>query len=446
MSVTHPLLKILKGALLDLHQEKTVILDRNPKLIPLCKTIEDILRCGLTNNSSWFSRTDYWSLISKITRCTNPNLEHVIDYTKNCQKTLTIEGKGRLFIRASLVKRTLDYLIQTITSDVQLMKMWYDPRRSIIGNDILCEILLSLVREINGITFKLVLKNASFLDITWTLPIYKEYEFVPCDVLGIHFQEVDGYLLVVEVDSDSVAGEDKKICPGDILDDMFGEGLKGGKKGKVQLLFNQYKGLPVYAGFVKACDSQGNIYRPISKLLRMIDLDPEEVVRDNARIGDQSQDKNGTNKKPAHALLPQDDTEELPVHGPEGRASYNVTYLGQAILGADGRVDRIEDAVEAVINTTNKKPKQVILETSETGIVLIDRPTGKVVLANSFTEISACGRRTDYMQHFAFISGETTCNMAQNFICHVFHSSSADEAKIILCSIAQGFERTHWFL
>ncbi|XP_071106513.1 uncharacterized protein [Haliotis cracherodii] len=449
MSVSHPLLKILKGSLLDLHNEQSIIRDSNIKLVTFCRALEDIFRCGLMNNSGWFSRCDFWTWISRISHCANPVLEQVIDYVRNCQKVKTVEGKGRLFIRAGLVKKKLDGIVHHICRDKQLLQMWYDPHRSILGNEILAEILMSLLKEVKGMTFRLLLKNASFLDISWEMPVYREYEFVPCDVLGIHFQEVNSYLLVVDVEAEGVAGEDGKVSPGDVMDDMFGESLRGVKRGKVQDLFHQYRGLPVYAGFVKSVDAHGQIFRPITKLLRQLDMDPQAILNETLRRQRQQQQQNSDNsdhRMPAHALLPEDEKDEIPVHGPDGRAVYTVTYLGEVFLGTDGRVDRIEDAVVNIINSSRKNPKGVTVETSETGIVVTDTETGKALLNHSYTEVSACGRRTDYLQHFGYIAGETTCNLAKRFVCHVFHSPSAEETKVILCSIAQGFERTHWFL
>lgn len=57
---------------------------------------------------------------------------------------------------------------------------------SIIGNEILGEIFLSLLYQCSHIDFDPKLENASFLDETWQLPIYQEYELVPCMDLGVY--------------------------------------------------------------------------------------------------------------------------------------------------------------------------------------------------------------------------------------------------------------------
>lgn len=57
---------------------------------------------------------------------------------------------------------------------------------SIIGNEILGEIFLSLLYQCSHISFDLKLENASFLDETWQLPIYQQHELVPCMDLGVY--------------------------------------------------------------------------------------------------------------------------------------------------------------------------------------------------------------------------------------------------------------------
>ncbi|KAK7491266.1 hypothetical protein BaRGS_00017537 [Batillaria attramentaria] len=409
MSVSHPLLKLLKVSVLELHREVGCIRDSNLKLHPLCQILEDIFRLGLLRSGSWFNKTDYWNVFIKLLQRAGPGVYHLLDFAKDCKKT------------------------------------HYDPNSSILRNDILTEIFLSLLEEVHRITFRLNLKNASFLDETWELAELRDHEFVPCDVLGIQFQSVDGHLIVTDVERGSVAAEDGKVQAGDILDEMFGHCLKGARKSKVKELFQLYKGIPVYASFIKAKDSYGHIHRHVSKLLRKADIvlpsTPQHKQREPKR-----QSQTGNNRKPIHALLPEEEIDEIPVHGPDGKAAYQVIYRGMYVLKGDGRVDRIHDAVGAIVNNPEQKEEVATISTTETCIITTRKSDGKKLMEHSYTEVSACGRRTDYMTYFAYIAGDTTCNLAKNFQCHVFESATAEEAKIILCSIAQGFERTQWFL
>ena len=61
---------------------------------------------------------------------------------------------------------------------------YYSPD-SILGDEILGEILYSVLLQISRLNFRLDLKNASFLDDTWELPECVNVEFVPCKTLGI---------------------------------------------------------------------------------------------------------------------------------------------------------------------------------------------------------------------------------------------------------------------
>ncbi|KAK0048473.1 hypothetical protein Bpfe_022088 [Biomphalaria pfeifferi] len=441
MSVSHPLLKILKASLLDLHNEGGKILDTNPRLIPMCRTLEDIFRLGLqTHHRHWFTKPDYWNVLSKLGEKAGPGLYHIIKFVKGNAKTDTDQGRGRLFIRACLLKKDLVTLVKKLREDNPFLQMWYDSSTSILNNDILSEILLSLLAEVQNIPFSLYLKNASFLDETWEMGEYRDYELVPCDVLGVHLQLINSHLVVTDIDPESVAGEDDKVSVGDVMDELYTESLKGAKRGKVRDLFQMYKGMPVYVSFVKARFPDGQMYRPISSLLRLLAIDISQVN------GPQTIPTSGPIRKPAHALLPEEEEDEIPVHGPDGKAEYTVVYRGLYHLKQDGRVDRIHDSIENVICNSEQKKEVVKLQTSETGIEVRRLSTNEVLLNHSYTEISACGRRTDMLLYFGYIAGETTCNLAKDFTCFVFESNDASEAKIILCSIAQGFERTHWFL
>lgn len=56
---------------------------------------------------------------------------------------------------------------------------------SILGDEILGEILYSVLLQISKLNFRLNLRNASFLDDTWDLSECMSVEFVPCKTLGI---------------------------------------------------------------------------------------------------------------------------------------------------------------------------------------------------------------------------------------------------------------------
>ncbi|GFO17378.1 run and fyve domain-containing protein 4 [Plakobranchus ocellatus] len=344
------------------------------------------------------------------------------------KKTSSEQGRGRLFLRACLVKKDLASIIRKLRDDEAFLEVWYDPRTSIIHNDILSEIFLSLLAEVQKIPFSLYLKNASFLDDTWEMAEYRDYEFVPCEVLGVHLRYINTHLVVTDIDPESVAAEDGKVHIGDVMDELYTESLRGAKRGRVRDLFQLYKGMPVYVSFIKARLPDGQIYRPISRLLRQLDMDMNLIGSQGTGIED-SRDGQMPARKPAHALLQDEEQDEIPVHGPDAKAVFTVVYSGAYPLGEDGRVDRIHDSIESVTSDRGRRKEVVKIEMTETGVEVRRCSDSELILNHSYTEVSACGRRTDMLLFFGYIAGETTCNMAKDFKCYVFETDDQAELK-----------------
>ncbi|XP_060570178.1 uncharacterized protein LOC132728549 isoform X2 [Ruditapes philippinarum] len=241
MSVSDPLLKKLKDFVLALRSKDEEVKDSNKLLCPLCENLEHIFFKGLRASVSWLgsSKTEYWTWISKFPVLSeqyrvNPLLCMSVTAVKKCEKTKRDQGKGRNFIRIALVRKLLVIVITFMKNNPRFTQLYYEEEDSIIGNEILSEIFLSLLHELQQVTFSLQLKNASFLDICWELPVYKQYELVPSEDLGLDIRTVKGYPIVTQVDPNSVAGEDDKVCVGDVLDEMCGQSLRGvGKSGVV---------------------------------------------------------------------------------------------------------------------------------------------------------------------------------------------------------------------
>lgn len=445
MSVSDPLLKKLKGFVLEFRTNDIVVTDDNENLAKLCCVLEEIFQKGI-KKSKWFDKSDYfWPWVAKIPsfskeRC-NPILSMVIDTVKESKKVTLDLGRGRLFIRSALMKKVLTVPVQIIAKNRQLATEVYYENDSILGNEILAEILQSLLFELTEAHFQLRVHNASFLDKTWNIPIYKQYELVPCDNLGLHVQYINGFLLVKAVEPGSVAEENDKIHAGDVIDELYGEALRGNKMSVVHNILQKYKGLPVHIHVVKGFDSQGNLYKPIQHLIEDADVDittAEELIQ-------VKKDNSNDYKKPPHTILNEEEAEEIPVHGSEGGATYDAHYLGYVTLGLDGRVVRIEDSVLGVLRNHTQRVA-VKIELTEKEVLVIDTKEEKNLLEHSYTEISACGRRTDQLKYIAYIAGETTCSLAKKFNCYVFEMRTNEEARFALCGIAQGFERTHLLL
>lgn len=112
MSVSDPLLKKLKGFVLEFRTNDIVVTDDNENLAKLCCVLEEIFQKGI-KKSKWFDKSDYfWPWVAKIPsfskeRC-NPILSMVIDTVKESKKVTLDLGRGRLFIRSALMKKSSD--------------------------------------------------------------------------------------------------------------------------------------------------------------------------------------------------------------------------------------------------------------------------------------------------------------------------------------------------
>ncbi|XP_014665008.1 PREDICTED: uncharacterized protein LOC106807235 [Priapulus caudatus] len=385
MSVSDPLLKRFKGLVLLLRNEKEPIRDHNSFLQQFSETLEEIFRRGLKHfvflaepgAIFGFNKRDYWNWIESLpdvlnVQTINPALTLAVSTVKNCKKVKTNQGRGRLFIRFALARKSLHLPVKYIHTNTTLLEYWYDPNSSIIGNEILSEIFLSLLEETKQIIFNLNIKNSSFLDETWTIPVYKQFEFVPCRDLGIHLSYIKGRAVVAAVDIGSVAAEDNKIETGDVLDELYGVSLNGVRKGQLQT-----------------------------------------ITADFSRF----------------------------------RANYLVKYVGRVDVGEYGGVAVIENGIQEVLrNASDIEKQEVYFELGETDVTVTLKNSCKVLLKHSYTEISSCGRRVDSVDFFAYIAGETSCSLAKKFVCYVFEAACDEESKTILCAIAQGFGRTHWFV
>jgi hypothetical protein len=132
----------------------------------------------------------------------------LVKAVKDCRKVTTAQGRGRLFLRLSLQRKTFSIPVELLAHNPVLSASCYDPTNSIIGDEILREIFLSLLYEVTCIRFRLSTRCMAFLDESWHIPVYKELELVPCTDLGIEVHHMNGRVVVTSLDEASVASED----------------------------------------------------------------------------------------------------------------------------------------------------------------------------------------------------------------------------------------------
>ncbi|KAK2161194.1 hypothetical protein LSH36_120g12001 [Paralvinella palmiformis] len=434
MSVSDPLLKKLKVYIYQLRTDPDPIDDQHNALKSFCEILEAILRKGLkqlvpnykaslvdvanhVENSQilynyyitkfndlaekshsifGLSRHDYWHWVETVAKDKN--------YTNGKKMLFCSQGRGRLFLRASLQKKSLSHGIDQLLQSSKGIEFWYDPQRSILGDDILREILMSLLFEVNGINFCLDLRNCAFLDQTWDLPVYVEHEFVPTVDLGIVIQHCQTRVLVSGLDPRGVAYDVGKMEVGDVINTVLGETMRYIPKGKIQSLLYQNKGFPVRVGFSKCKLPDGSIYPPIAGLLQIAGKDASSLQ--NILDHDKQDLEDKDQRKPPHALLPEEEWDEIPVHNADDKAEYNIQFLGTVELGSKGGIDQIEGAIGKILAEINpdKHPE--------------------LMFKHSYTGISSCGRRTDSMRYITYLAGETTCSISKEFVAYIFMTNN----------------------
>ncbi|RXG57109.1 hypothetical protein Avbf_07638 [Armadillidium vulgare] len=384
MSVSDPLLKDLKGYILEIMKSnKKVISDHYSSLEFLCATIEMIFRKGLSfGQPSPFGITkrDYWSWIEDLINNTS-----LFDsaFKLSLQKQLdrprvtTVQGRGRLFIRQALCSGCLHIPVEAMEKD------------SIIGNEILGEIFLSLVFQVSQITFNLQVENSAFLDETWQLPEYHVYELCPCLDLGIYLGHVKGWAVVLKVDEGSVAAEDRKVECGDVIDELFGVCIRGWRKGKIMSLFKQHKGLPIPIKVIKSRLKNGQVFPGLVPILRRLQIDTS-YVKDSCSCDSSLSDADAEDAP---------SSPQIPLNG------HHVEYLGSVEVGGLGDVTLIENAITTVLSR-NQNSILVSMVTGEIGVQTVDRSSRKVLISHNYTEISSCGRRNDNPLIYSYIAGQ----------------------------------------
>lgn len=445
MSVSDPLLKELRDHILDLrrHSLAVQIDDSNQLLLLFCGTLEKILRKGLrvqVPTALGCIRKDYWHvfyclLLRKDKLRTSFKVATAIQSVRDFTKVRSAQAKGRLLIRVLLKRRLASSAVKACLAATDLLQETYDPHASIVGNEILGEIFVSLLHAVDQIGFRPTLRNASFLDVSWELGVYEPLEFVPCSDLGITIGFASGHVVVTRVAEGSVAAEDDRIRVGDVLDELYGESLRFRNRRFVSSLLKHFEGLPVYLAVVRSRLPDGAPYAPVEELRGSLGLVPS----------------------PTRPLGGPGCTAGLPVDVPSDGCGYPAIYLGKAYVGKEGGVLQVEGGIEEVVSRAEGGSQvlwvsalasatqwNAVVEIEDRYVRAFDRLTKEDLLAKHYTEIASCGRRSDVPCVVAIVAGETTCTVARHFTCYAFQVRDEYTCRAILCSIAQGFSRTSW--
>ncbi|XP_018578539.1 uncharacterized protein LOC108916731 [Anoplophora glabripennis] len=443
MSVTDPLIKDIKGCVqqfIKIDNNNDQISDNNPNFIVLENSLEKIFNKGLITqqNTLYFIRTiDPYAWMSSLTKAKSDivtlTYKNCIDNVKNRCDAVNNTARFRLLVKFCLMKRCLhvpvEFLLRTNRTH-----LFYSVN-SIIGDEILSEILLSVLLQISKIDFALDLNNSSFLDCTWYIPHLVHMELVPCKYLGLSVSFVENRAVIVHVAPNSVAAENGNIKIGDVLDKLNGIHITPSLKGRLNATLRCKKGEPINISVVKAYNHETKeFFLPIRSLLKRLNIDCAQVLK-------QYEEETAEEIVPKNAC-----------------SGYDVKYLGYVDVGSIGNVKQVEKAVtricvtkglQAPISSVDGMPvtrvdKIVTFEFGEIGIKVKDIQTKEILLEHSYMQISSCGSTPRFAKNFGYCASIENCDVASHFNCFVFGAALAEDADNILLAIGQGFGRTHY--
>ncbi|CDW55103.1 RUN domain containing protein [Trichuris trichiura] len=394
MSVSHPSLNQLKAIVRLLYSEQEDITDCSETLLKLCVCLESIFFFG-TYEQPERTADLLWESI-----CCLPlyyektefpaSVEGCVKFVLDCKDVQTHRGRLRLLIRCALQRRILHIIVELLVRRSEILKNIYDSA-SVLGDQILSEILIASLAVLNHCNFKLTLKNSAFLDQQWNLPLYKMYELVPCERIGLHVRFSKGYVIVMKVEPGSVADEDLRIEPGDFIDELFGNKTFNMAKTTFFQLLTDYKRQPVYIGVMKCLDNDDKLYAPMKPILSSLKLSKDMLLQRRLE------------------RLEEIAAEEaaLPVGGACtnmdsccGRIS--AIYRGSTRVEDSASEDQLGSGILRIL-LSPMQSRRVIISLLPTKVSVRTVDTGETLFEHGFPQIACCGRRADSRQNFAFV-------------------------------------------
>lgn len=185
---------------------------------------------GLKQPNSWFGLNpqDYWSWIEPLqdyyfNTKQNPILRKMANEVAESTTLHSLQGKGRCFLRKALALKVISVPIEHLGGNRRLTTYWYSDD-AIIANPELRETLMALLFELTELDFQLEVEKCSFLNETWTIPVFQYCKLAPIRVLDIKVGQVDHRAVIVEVEKGCLA-EQAGAEVGDILDEVCGEAV-----------------------------------------------------------------------------------------------------------------------------------------------------------------------------------------------------------------------------
>ncbi|KAL3315678.1 hypothetical protein Ciccas_005687 [Cichlidogyrus casuarinus] len=271
------------------------------------------------------------------------------------------------------------------------------------------------------------------------------------------------HYVVEAVNPNGVAGEDDRMETGDVITQLFDKPLRG-YPGLLKKILSSNRMKPVTVKIAKVRCEDGKYYRPIVQILSEHNfsdvLSPKNNVHAEVYRKSVKKDEIATNQTKESA---EDALDLIPLSNLEISSTNNglnktlrFRFVGQYPVGCRGSIERISMGIGGAImqEQTNFIFRPVKFHFGELSLVVteLDPNTGKPLNEDEklfnhiYPRIASCGRRSDLPRFFAYIVGDTTCFLAKSFVCLVFEAYQSKEAGVVLDTIGNGFERTHFAL
>ncbi|KAL5966848.1 Pleckstrin homology domain-containing family M member 2 [Taenia solium] len=444
----------------------TELNDNSPCLISLFKSIEKVFKHGLKEFPSLFGEPQQycWNVFEKLEKCSKEfsydvpySLSAALDKVNECKRVKTAIGKGRLFLRILAKNGSLGDLVLLLKENKSFLLQFYERSKSILTNDVQCQIFYSFVADFTRIKFELNIDGADFLDTTWEIPVYMTKDFVPCSHLGIRVRFLESYYIITELEKEFYVNGGGFFELGDVITSLAGNVLRGKVVDLQKILTRECRTLLRFE-VAKVRTSDGTYFKPILNILKkrgyenILDLDegsdtnaklpvwPDTESLDlsacYAALGDGAMDGVGESPSSANKII------------------HSVRYVGSMKIGSRGDTSHIPEAIELVLaenpSPSHYMPVRVRLGELDVSVWPV-RPSAnendvqsEPFLKHAYPSISAVGHRKQAARYFGYIAGNSTCIVATSFTAYVFLCVSKAEASRIVKGMSNGFKRTNW--
>ncbi|XP_019902125.2 uncharacterized protein si:ch211-250n8.1 isoform X2 [Esox lucius] len=417
-----PLLGTLKVCILNLQTVEGTVTDVSPHLSSCCELLELILRKGLQQPVLGLVHRDYWHCFEQLLQhdtCGRlSSVSLAIEETSTCRKLLSAQGRGRYLLRLALRRRVLEEVIKHLLHTPKVLE-WYNPAVSLLRNEEFLEPFMSLLKVLTEMDFKLDMKNCSFLDESWLLPVCDVYEAVPCQELGMVLRYLSGRVFVLQLLPGSQAQVDQCVHPGDIIDEINGISLRNACNGQAGVILTRLKCCPLSLRVLRWRGQDGGMYRPIIKLLRALREENPSLQLGSSHSSLQLTNQ-GLGTPPSQCLK-------------EGRIVYIVQFLGKANIGLYGGKEVLQHGITLVIQK-NQPSKEVLLDLKETHLICTEKSNKIKLFQHHYPEISCVGRfgYPDYTIFAFCVSDSPETPQSTGFCCVVLKASVVKECEEIV--------------